>query len=275
VITEEKIIALFPRASSDHVSEFYAQSEEIFSRFDLSRRPIRLHFFMAQIGHESGGLTLVQENLNYTTERLCAVWPNRFPDLEAAKHCSNNPENLANTVYCGRMGNGPFETGDGWQYRGRGYIQLTGRDAYRHVGEIAGLDLEKSPDLASSPAHALRVACSFWRWKNLNEICDTGDFVKVTRRINGGTNGMADRNAWLDKVHRLLAAPVEISSQPAADKVIAIQRALQKKGYREVGAADGLIGPRTSAAITRYRQTNGLGPGAIDAELEKSLGIAS
>jgi putative chitinase len=215
----------------------------------------------------------MEENLNYAAERLCAVWPSRFPNLDAAQLCSRNPQSIANTVYCGRMGNGPIESGDGWRYRGRGYIQLTGRDAYRSVGIIANLELEDTPDLASQPANALLVACSFWQWKNLNEICSTGDFIKVTRRINGGTHGMADRNAWLDKVRRILNDPPDIAAQPSAEEVIALQRALQSRGYREIGAADGLIGPRTLSAIRRFRQMNDLGPGLVDAQLKASLGL--
>jgi putative chitinase len=171
------------------------------------------------------------------------------------------------------MGNGPEGSGDGFRFRGRGYIQITGRDGYANVGREAGLDLVGQPDLAFSPEHALPVACGFWRWKSVNEVCDTGDFEKVTRRINGGTVGMTDRRAWLDKVRRTLATPPSPAAQPPVDEVIAVQRALQARRFTEVGAADGVVGPRTIAAITRFRQQNGLPAGLIDAKLKRALGI--
>lgn len=273
MLTEANVRALFPRAAENHVKAFATQSGPLFARFGFDRSPRRRDFFLAQIGHESGGLTIVEENLRYSAERICVVWPSRFPDLASAQRCDRQPETLANTVYCNRMGNGPLESGDGWRYRGRGYIQLTGRDGYRRVGEIAGIDLEAEPEQAADPATALLVACSFWQWKGLNALADEGDFEKVTRRINGGTIGMADRRAWLDKVRRTLEAIPAAELRIDSRILIEVQRALQKKGYREVGAADGLLGPRTNAAIVRFREQHGLGEGHVDAALLDALAI--
>ncbi|MBI1179946.1 MAG: glycoside hydrolase family 19 protein [Alphaproteobacteria bacterium] len=265
--------ALYPRAPREHVDAFAAQNGGLFAQYGISDKPLRLQHFLAQIGHESGGLTIMEENMNYRAERLREVWPSRFTDMALANRCAGNPELLANTVYCDRMGNGNSASGDGWRYRGRGYIQITGRDGYRNVGAQAGLDLEGNPDLAFAPDRALAVACGFWRWKDLNTVSDTGDFVAVTRRINGGINGLADRKAWFDKVRRVLGAPVPMDEQPDAPDVVAIQRRLQALGYRELGAADGIIGPRTAAAITRFRHDKGLGNGMVDAALLQALGL--
>ncbi|MFO1068169.1 MAG: glycoside hydrolase family 19 protein [Geminicoccaceae bacterium] len=166
----------------------------------------RLEFFLAQIGHETAGLRVVEENLSYSAERLTAVWPRRFPDVRSALPFARAPERLAERVYGGRMGNDAEGSGDGWRYRGRGYLQLTGRDAYRAVGDLAGLDLEGDPGLAAAPGTALRVACACWRWKGLDPFCDADDFTGLSRRINGGTNGLADRRAWLARVRRTLGA---------------------------------------------------------------------
>jgi putative chitinase len=275
MLTSDQIQTLYPRASDAHVAAFVTDAGRLFRDFGIGAQENRLHFFLAQIGHESGGLTITDENLSYRAERICQVWPSRFPSVTHAKACERNPEILANMVYCDRMGNGPFASGDGYRFRGRGYIQITGRDGYRNVGHIAGLDLEAQPDLAGAPEHALRVACAFWRWKKLNELCDTGDFIAVTHRINGGTNGLDDRRAWLDKVRRTLGAlPPEAPVQPSPAEVIAVQRELQARGYTELGAADGFVGPRTLAAIARFRQENGMPPGQIDPHLMCALGMA-
>ena len=272
-LSKAQLRALFPRAEEAHVGAFAAQSASLLPRAGIDATPTRLHFFLAQIGHESGGLTITRENMSYSAERMMQVWPSRFPTLASARPFERNPERLANKVYGGRIGNGPEGSGDGFRYRGRGYIQITGRDGYANVGREAGLDLVGQPELALQPEHALEVVCGFWRWKRLNEVCDTGDFVKVTERINGGTTGMADRRAWLDKVRRTLMAVPAAEEQPPANEVIAVQRALQARRFTEVGAADGVVGPRTIAAITRFRQQNGLPAGMIDGELKRALGI--
>ena len=278
MLSEDQIKEIYPRAKADRTASFAQQNADLFQRFGIDASPTRLCFFLAQIGHESGGLTITEENMNYRAERLTQVWPSRFPTLATAQPLARNPEKLGNSVYANRMGNGPPDSGDGFRYRGRGYVQITGRDGYKQVGAIAGLDLVGDSDLAADPQHALLVACSFWQWKKLNSICDTGDFVKVTRKINGGTNGMADRRAWLDKVRRILHAPIPQAAEVIpAETIVAVQRALQSRRFTEVGAADGLMGPRTAAAIMRFRQQNGLpdSPPAvlIDDDLIAALGI--
>jgi putative chitinase len=272
MLTRQQVQDLYPRAPAAHLDELAAQSGPVFGQFGIAPGN-RLNFFLAQVGHESGGMTITEENMNYRAERIVEVWPSRFPTVESARPFANKPEKLANSVYANRMGNGGPQSGDGFRYRGRGYIQITGRGAYRDIGGIVGLDLERSPELAGAPAHALKVACGFWAWKGLNALCDGGDYVAVTRRINGGTNGMADRRAWLDKVLRLFAAPPAAESVSAAE-AIAIQRALQRAGFPEVGAADGIIGPRTLAGIARFRLREGLPPGGVDNALKKALGLA-
>jgi putative chitinase len=201
MITIDSVRRLYPDAPAGNVKAFAEQAPSLLAEFGISARPDRLHFFLAQIGHESG-LVLREENLNYSADRLRAVWPRRFPTAASTKGLAHNPRALANRVYGGRMGNdGPD---DGWTYRGRGYLQITGKDGYRTVGRHSGLDLVAHPELAMALPHALRVACAFWAWKGLNAVCDTGDFTAVTRVINGGLTGLADRRAWLERVLRLV-----------------------------------------------------------------------
>lgn len=149
--------------------------------------------FLGQCGHESAGFTALVENLNYKAESLCKVWPKRFPSLEAAQPYHRNPEKIANKVYASRMGNGDEESGDGFAYRGRGLIQLTGRDNYRACGEALGVDLESEPDLVSTPMYAALSAGWFWHKNHLNNVAS--DITALTKKINGGTHGLDDRVA--------------------------------------------------------------------------------
>lgn len=271
MVTKDQLKSLFPRGKAEFVDSFAAQADELFDRFGIGKAPNRLHFFLAQIGHESGGLTIVEEMLNYSAKRLMEVFPSRFPTLASTSACAGNPEGFGCNVYGGRMGNAKLPSKDGFTYRGRGYIQLTGRDNYKMVGDKAGIDLVGSPDRAASAKDALLVACAFWESRDLNAIADSGDFTKVTRRINGGTVGLAERQNWLTKVRRTLADPP--AKQPDALTVLAVQKALVQKGFKETGAPDGEIGRNTAAAIRNFRLKNGLPDGMIDDALLKALGL--
>jgi putative chitinase len=155
----------------------------------FSQGDAELDDFLGQILHESQGLTRFSENLDYSAERLCQVWERRFPTLADARPYARNPEALANRVYGGRMGN--TAPGDGWRYRGRSPIQLTGKDNYAHVGELMGQDLVNMPELLEQPRFALEAAILWWE----DRIPDSmlGDPEKVTRRVNGDVIGLADR----------------------------------------------------------------------------------
>ena len=172
----------------------------------VSDTPHHAAGFIAQMAHESRNFGSFEENLNYSPQRLMAVWPSRFPSLEAAKRYAYAPEKLANFVYGDRLGNGRFETGEGWLYRGRGPKQITGRDNYRACGEALGLPLLTDPDLLLQPQHGAQAAGWFWHRAGCNELMDRAPFEqitkardndffeKVTRRINGGLIGHEDGN---------------------------------------------------------------------------------
>jgi len=175
---------------------------QTFEYFDIST-PEQQASFLGQCGHESAGFTALTENLRYSAESLCKVWPKRFPTLEMAQPYHRNPEAIANHVYANRMGNGDEQSGDGWAYRGRGLIQLTGRDNYRACGEALGVDLESDPDLVSTPQFAALSAGWFWSTHGLNRIAE--DIVAVTKKINGGTHGLDDRVARTERALNALA----------------------------------------------------------------------
>lgn len=180
--------------------------------------PQRIAGFIAQTAHESGGYTMLVENLNYSDATMAAVWPNRFAVIDPAtkkpkkdekgknipnafaKALHRKPEAIANTVYSNRMGNGTIESGEGWLYRGRGLKQLTGKFNYEKCSAAIGVDLVLQPDLLLEPMAASRSAGWFWRSNNLSAFADVGDIEGMTKKINGGLIGIADRKARYEKV---------------------------------------------------------------------------
>lgn len=166
----------------------------------------RCTMFLAQVCHESQGLTRFAENLNYSAEGLMATWPKRFPTLEIAQRFARKPEAIANMVYAGRMGNGPETTGDGYAFRGRSPIQLTGRDAYREAGAALEYPLETLPNDAATPPIGAAVACWYWKSRGCNELADAGSWLLITRAINGGYIGQFERDKWLRRAQDILGA---------------------------------------------------------------------
>jgi putative chitinase len=177
--------------------------------------PQRIAGFLAQTSHESGGYTMLSENLNYKAATLAACWPNRFAVLGSdkkpvkdekgkliptavANSIAGKPELIANLVYSGRMGNGPAESGEGWLYRGRGLKQLTGKFNYEKCGAELGIDLVGNPDLLLEPLYAARSAGWFWKANNLSAFADVDDIKGMTKKINGGLIGYEARQALYD-----------------------------------------------------------------------------
>lgn len=162
---------------------------DVIGEKSFSQGDAELDDFLGQILHESNGLRRLVENLNYSAERLCQVWPTRFPTLADARPYANNSEALANRVYGGRLGN--VQPGDGWKFRGRTPIQATGRATYARLGELMGQDLLVMPELLEQPRFALEAAVLWWE----DAIPDSmlGDPEKVTRRVNGALIGLAER----------------------------------------------------------------------------------
>lgn len=176
-------------------------------KFELNT-PLRLAHFLAQAGHESGGFKLVNENLNYGVKGLLGIFKKYFPTETKATQYQRKPEKIANLVYGGRMGNGPEATGDGYKFRGRGYIQLTGRDNYTAFSKAINEDLTMNPDLVATK-YPLLSAAWFFHKNGLHKIADGGatDAVvtSVTKRVNGGTIGLADRLKHFKEYYALLA----------------------------------------------------------------------
>jgi len=165
---------------------------ETFQRFNILT-PIQQASFIGQCGHECGNFRILEENLNYRAETLMKLWKSRFPTIEIANEYAKNPKKIANKVYANRMGNRDESSGDGYRFRGRGCIQLTGHANYFHAGQACGEDFVMQPDLVSTPRYAAMTAGWFWDTHKLNQYADRQDFLMMTKKINGGTIGLDDR----------------------------------------------------------------------------------
>ena len=190
MITGQQFKTLFPRAQDP---EGWATSmNDVFPTYEINT-PKRIAAFLAQCGHESGGWTTFEENLNYSAQGLNGIFKKYFPTIESAQPYARKPQMIANKVYGNRMGNRDEASGDGWRFRGSGFLQLTGHSNFYHAGQALGVDFVMQPELVRTPMYAAQTAGWFWQTHKLNQYADSGDFVTMTKRINGGTIGLDDR----------------------------------------------------------------------------------
>jgi len=192
IITVDILQEAFPQSKKERLEYYYSAILQTFEKFDINT-PERKAAFLSQCAHESGNFNIVVENLNYSSEALMRVWPRHFTTHEVAQQYHRQPERIANRAYANRMGNGPESSGDGWKYRGRGLIQITGRNNYTACSKGLGLDLINNPELLEKSPAAVLSAGWFWNENKLNLIADTEDITLLTRRINGGVHGLQDR----------------------------------------------------------------------------------
>jgi predicted chitinase len=191
--------------SGADAEQYIDDLEECLPRYGIADSRERLAHFFAQVLHESGCMRYDMENLNYSAKALRGVFGKYFRTDEEARACERRPERIANRVYANRMGNGSEASGDGWKYRGRGLIQLTGKNNYKAFADWVGdARVMDDPDLVSTE-YAVHSAVFFWDKNNLNAIADKDDVVRLTQRVNGGSNGLAHRKELLNKANGLLA----------------------------------------------------------------------
>lgn len=177
--------------------------QQLFEKYEINTTN-RAAGFLAQCSHESSGFKVIQENLNYSAAALLKVFPKHFKTMEEAEAYAGKPEKIANKVYANRMGNGSEESGDGYKFRGRGYIQLTGKDNYRKFAEISGLGLEETLDYCISPKGSVESALYYWKSRNINTYCDKDDIKGITKAVNGGYNGLEDREKKYNEYKHIL-----------------------------------------------------------------------
>jgi putative chitinase len=266
----EVLAALAPAASANYTGAFENGDDAVIQHQITT--PLRLSHFLAQILHETGGGKILVENLTYTTaERLLLIFGvghhSAAIQADEVSGLLNNPQRLAERVY--GLGNpskarelGNTQPGDGYKYRGRGPLQTTGSLNYQRAGNRAGVDFYADPDLIIAPDHVLSPALNDWTDQGLNGPADRNDIRAITKAINGGYNGIAERQAWFDKIWPLAnggVAPDEPWQASAADEETAwLQRALNDLGFRPALVVDGRSGPATREGVKWFQAQTGL-----------------
>jgi putative chitinase len=269
---EEHLAAMIP--GNKNVSSWYKAMMEIFPKYEINT-PNRIAGFVAQCAHESANFTALEENLNYKEETLLKVFPRYFgaAPKRNAKEYALNPEKIANYVYMdefrtSKMGN--VKPGDGWLFRGRGLKQLTGRENYTNFGKSVGMTAEEAAVYVATEKGAIESACWFWNAKKLNTIADSGDIVKMTKVINGGDIGLADRQKRWEGALAVLGGKVSVAPAPAKASVTessapatTVKRGSQGETVKKLQAAlglkaDGVFGIGTEASLKSWQAKNGL-----------------
>jgi len=202
--TVDQLKEIFHGAKEENLDKYIDALNEAMNEFEINTLH-REAMFLAQCGHESGMFSLVTENLNYKAETLAKVFPKYFHDVDPNDY-AKQPEKIANRVYANRMGNGDSESGDGYRFRGRGFIQLTGKSNYERCGAALNKDLVSDSDYLATPEGAARSAAWFFQENGCNETADSDDVLKTTKIINGGTIGLEERTELYNKAKSVLGA---------------------------------------------------------------------
>ena len=204
MITTDQIQTAYPSSDSDIVSALTNSLDTLASKYEINT-PLRLAHFLAQTAHESGGFTAIVENLNYSADSLSKIFHKYFTDVDPNDY-ARQPEKIANRVYANRMGNGDEDSGDGFKFRGRGLIQLTGKNNYSAMAADLGIDVDQCSEYLETPEGACESAAWFWNKNGLNKLADADDVTAVTKKINGGTIGLEDRQKHTEDFKALLGA---------------------------------------------------------------------
>jgi putative chitinase len=200
-ITKEQFKRLAPRCKDSYAESMAECLPEILEKYEINS-PLRFAHFIAQAGHECAGFTIFSENLNYKAEALTKVFPKYFKDVDPNAY-ARQPEKIANRVYGSRMGNGDEASGDGWRFRGRGAIQLTGKNNYTAFANDNGITIDEAVEYLGTDRGTIESAAWFWHKNGLNALADKDDVVAVTKRVNGGTIGLEDRTKHLHEAKEI------------------------------------------------------------------------
>jgi putative chitinase len=268
--TKEQLGKIIP--GNKDVNAWYEALVAIMPKYEINTKR-RVAHFLSQCAHESNNFRSLQENLNYSEKALNAVFGRYFgaaPKRNAAEY-ARNPEKIANYVYQDefrkyKMGN--VKEGDGWLFRGRGLKQLTGRENYTRFGASINISAEEAAVYVATPKGAVESACWFWNANKLNTIADTDDVVKMTKKINGGNIGLADRQTRYSKAMMVLGEPVSLEIDLGDDDFEIEDIGVLRKGCRGEGVklmqealgigADGVFGPGTERALKEWQKGKGL-----------------
>jgi putative chitinase len=202
-LTKEQLKQLLPK--NPYINQWHNALSQLLPDYEINTAK-RIAAFVAQCAHESGNFVFLTENLNYKAESLLKVFPKYFKDMATAKAYEKKPEKIANKIYADRMGNGNEASGDGWRYRGRGLIQLTGKTNYTWFAASLEISPEEAAEYTQTFEGAAQSACWFWETNKINQFADSGDIVTMTKRINGGTIGLDDRIKHYEHALHVLGA---------------------------------------------------------------------
>lgn len=193
MITLELLQKVCTKTKKETLEKFVLPLNEIGEKYALFENTERIACFIAQIAHESGSFNYMEENLNYSAKGLLGVFKKYFPTEELAKQYERQPEKIASRVYANRMGNGPEDSKEGFKFKGRGLIQLTGKDNYTKFAKSMEMSIDEAVEYTKTVKGAVESAAWFWGTNKLNDLCDKKDFLTLTKRINGGTIGLESR----------------------------------------------------------------------------------
>ncbi len=281
---KEHLAAMIP--GNDRVDHWYAALVEILPKYGITTER-RVAHFVSQCAHESNNFRTLEENLNYREETLLKIFSRYFgPGKRNAAEYAKNPEKIANYVYMdefrkSKMGN--TQPGDGWRFRGRGLKQLTGRDNYTRFGASVGMSAEKAAEYVATEKGAIESACWFWDANKLNSLADGDDVTAMTKRINGGDIGLADRQSRYKNAMEVLggkisAAPVNPQITDAVTQTLreGSKGELVKRMQAVLGvSADGDFGPGTERAVKAWQAKNGLSAdGIVGPKTLAAMGIS-
>jgi putative chitinase len=279
-LTLEQFQKLIP-SNKEHVA-WYNEVKDLLPKYEITTR-LRIAAFITQCAHESGDFRILQENLNYSEQGLMRIFPRYFTNgLE--RSYARKPQNIANRVYANRMGNGPESSGDGWRYRGRGIIQLTGFNNYTDFARYIRMTVPEVIQYVETKRGALESACWFWKTRNINVPADNGDIERVTRLINGGTHGLNDRikryntalsilpvNSILNNSQNTTTQSTTTQNTTTQSNRIVLQPVKRGDNNETVKriqeylkiTADGIFGINTENSLKRWQQFNNLMPTGI------------
>lgn len=264
--TRDHLAALI--TGNPKVDDWYKALTEILPKYGITSTR-RVAHFVSQCAHESNNFRSLQENLNYSADALNKVFPRYFGvSKRDATQYARNPEKIANYVYqdefrsaAGKMGN--VQAGDGWKFRGRGLKQLTGRNNYTAFGKSIGMTADQAAVYVATEKGAIESACWFWNTNKLNDIADTDDVVRMTKKINGGNIGLADRQSRYTKAIQVFGGAAPVVSKPAANMTETVRVGSRGETVKAVQTklgltADGAFGPGTERAVKEWQAKNGL-----------------
>lgn len=266
-----------------NIDEWYNAMVKILPKYEINT-PNRIAGFVAQCGHESANFTVLEENLNYSAETLEKLFSKYFSKAgRNAADYAKKPEKIANVIYASRMGNGDTASGDGWKYRGRGTIQLTGNENYTNFGKSVGKSVDEVIEYLKTIEGALESACWYWNSRKINAVCDANDITKMSKLVNGGTIGLAERKKHYDHNLTVLVGTTNVVSMKKTTSGLDLTTVLNvgstgntvKALQTKLGLnADGTYELRTKRAVKDWQTKNGITADGIagPVTLKKLLG---